>query len=229
MITIITIIFIIVALAVLTLTVELRGSNSDRLEQAWHRDTYSRESAQQNGTLEMKRYGTRRNTEPETGLGENDIAVDLALTFHEGIFGVITTLEYSRLKRSPDGTLMATADTLKLTVPAGVVQNTRLRVNGKGNDSISGATGDIYIYLQMPYEYKGLKRRENNILSTLQLTAEQAEQGGEFSILAVDGKEMTITVPRGIRRNEDVRLVEGGVPVLGQPQKRGLHIVSVDF
>ena len=217
------IIIFLLAVVGLTLSIEMRSRPSDGRNSA--NDDLSPLGSFHN-PIERS---VKRNTEQMATLFDNDIAVDLHLTFQEGIFGVTTCFSHSRLKRTSTETLMPQTETTKLTVPAGVGQGTRLRIVNKGDESVSGATGDLYIYLNMPYEYKGLQRKENDILSTLRLTAEQASQGGEFSILAVDGKEKVVMVPRGTLCREEIRLAGAGIPALGNPKKQGSHIVCVEF
>lgn len=168
-----------------------------------------------------------RSSTQRQGMRAGDVEVTLPIDFHEGIFGTQRTVVFDRLELNSQKTATLGSKSIDVTVPAGVAQGTRLRVAGLGDAKLEGSVGDLYIHLEMPYEYENLTREAGNILSALQLTAAQATQGGQFLITVVDGDAVMLAVPPGTAQNDQLKIKGRGVPVLGNPTVRGDHIVAI--
>ncbi|NJM96194.1 MAG: molecular chaperone DnaJ [Phormidesmis sp. RL_2_1] len=119
-----------------------------------------------------------------------------------------------------------TAKKLKITVPAGVENGTRLRVSGEGDaGKRNGQPGDLYVYLVVNDDLQ-FKRDGINILSELKVSYLQAILGCELDIETVDGK-VAMQVPAGTQPNTVLSLEGRGVPRLGNPVSRGKHLITV--
>ncbi|MEL6776494.1 MAG: molecular chaperone DnaJ [Cyanobacteria bacterium J06597_16] len=115
---------------------------------------------------------------------------------------------------------------LKITVPAGVENGTRLRVSGEGDaGKRSGPAGDLYVYLVVNEDAK-FKRDGINILSDLKVSYLQAILGCELEVETVDGP-VALQVPSGTQPNTVLSLDGRGVPRLGNPVSRGKHLITV--
>ena len=115
---------------------------------------------------------------------------------------------------------------LKITVPAGVENGTRLRVSGEGDaGKRSGPAGDLYVYLVVNEDAK-FKRDGINILSDLKVSYLQAILGCELEVETVDGP-VALQVPSGTQPNTVLSLDGRGVPRLGNPVRRGKHLITV--
>ncbi len=119
-----------------------------------------------------------------------------------------------------------TAKKLKITVPAGVENGTRLRVSGEGDaGKRNGPAGDLYVYLMVNEDLK-FKRDGINILSSLNVSYLQAILGCELNVETVDGK-VAVQVPAGTQPDTVLALEGRGVPRLGNPVSRGKHLITV--
>jgi molecular chaperone DnaJ len=115
---------------------------------------------------------------------------------------------------------------LKITVPAGVDNGTRLRVSGEGDAGQRGGTaGDLYVYLFVEDDAH-FRRDGINILSDLKITYLQAILGAKIEVDTVDGK-MGLDVPAGTQPGTVLTLENHGVPKLGNPVSRGDHLITV--
>ncbi|MEM0979255.1 MAG: molecular chaperone DnaJ [Cyanobacteria bacterium P01_H01_bin.58] len=115
---------------------------------------------------------------------------------------------------------------LKITIPAGVDNGTRLRVSGEGDaGQRSGPAGDLYVYLFVEENAK-FRRDGINILSDLKITYLQAILGANIEVDTVDGK-VAMEIPSGTQPNTVLTLENRGVPKLGNPVSRGDHLISV--
>ncbi|MGL5939865.1 MAG: molecular chaperone DnaJ [Waterburya sp.] len=115
---------------------------------------------------------------------------------------------------------------LKITIPPGVDNGTRLRVSGEGDAGVrSGTPGDLYVYLFVESD-KEFTREGVNIKSEITISYLQAILGCSLNVNTVDGKE-ELTIPAGTQPNTVLTLENKGVPKLGNPVSRGNHLITV--
>ena len=115
---------------------------------------------------------------------------------------------------------------LKITIPPGVDNGTRLRVSGEGDAGIrNGTPGDLYVYLFVESD-KEFTREGINIRSEITVSYLQAILGCNLQVNTVDGKE-ELTIPAGTQPNTVLTLENKGVPKLGNPVSRGNHLITV--
>ncbi|MBX2863075.1 MAG: molecular chaperone DnaJ [Leptolyngbyaceae cyanobacterium MAG.088] len=115
---------------------------------------------------------------------------------------------------------------LKITIPAGVDNGTRLRVSNEGDAGMrSGPPGDLYVYLFVK-EHSQFKRDGINVQSDLKISYLQAILGCELQVETVDGP-LEVQVPAGTQPNTVLTLENHGVPKLGNPVSRGNHLLTI--
>jgi molecular chaperone DnaJ len=115
---------------------------------------------------------------------------------------------------------------LKITVPAGVDNGTRLRVSSEGDAGLRGGpAGDLYVYLFVS-EDGTFKRDGINILSDLKVSYLQAILGCKLQVETVEGP-MEMEIPPGTQPGTVLVLDNKGVPKLGNPVSRGDHLLTV--
>ena len=115
---------------------------------------------------------------------------------------------------------------LKITIPPGVDNGTRLRVSSEGDAGIRGGTpGDLYVYLFVESD-KEFVREGINIKSEIGISYLQAILGCSLKVNTVDGKE-ELVIPPGTQPNTVLTLENKGVPRLGNPVSRGNHLITV--
>ena len=115
---------------------------------------------------------------------------------------------------------------LKITIPAGVDNGTRLRVSGEGDaGQRNGPAGDLYVYLFINEDAE-FRREGINILSEIEVSYLQAILGSRLEINTVDGTEELI-IPPGTQPNTVLTLENRGVPKLGNPVSRGDHLITI--
>ncbi|MCS6815219.1 MAG: molecular chaperone DnaJ [Cyanobacteria bacterium] len=115
---------------------------------------------------------------------------------------------------------------LKINIPAGVDNGTRLRVSGEGDaGQRGGSPGDLYVYLFVN-EDPEFQRDGTNILSEVKISYLQAILGCRLDVATVDGLA-ELTIPPGTQPNTVLMLEGRGVPRLGNPVSRGDHLITV--
>ncbi|MCT7981150.1 molecular chaperone DnaJ [Laspinema olomoucense] len=115
---------------------------------------------------------------------------------------------------------------LKINVPPGVDNGTRLRVSAEGDAGARGGpSGDLYVYLFVNEDAE-FQRDNINILSEIKISYLQAILGCRLDVNTVDGTT-ELTIPAGTQPNTVIKLDGKGVPKLGNPAVRGDHLISV--
>ncbi|NEP02687.1 MAG: molecular chaperone DnaJ [Symploca sp. SIO2E9] len=115
---------------------------------------------------------------------------------------------------------------LKITIPAGVDNGTRLRVSKEGDAGVrTGSPGDLYVYLFVE-EDDNFERDGINILSEITISYLQAILGCRLEVDTVDGP-VELTIPPGTQPNTVLTLENHGVPKLGNPVSRGEHLITI--
>ncbi len=100
---------------------------------------------------------------------------------------------------------------IRVTIPAGVDNGTRLRVSNEGEGGFRGGPpGDLYVEIRVreepPYERHG-----QDILAPLKISYIQALLGGQTEAETLDGPKI-VDIPKGCAPGSLVRLTGLGVP-----------------
>lgn len=115
---------------------------------------------------------------------------------------------------------------LEISIPAGVDNGTRLRVSKEGDAGLRGGVpGDLYVYLFIEEDAE-FRREGISVLSELKISYLQAILGSNLEVNTVDGPQ-ELTIPPGIQPGTVLTLEEHGVPILGNPVKRGDHLITI--
>lgn len=115
---------------------------------------------------------------------------------------------------------------LRVTIPPGVDDGTRLRLTGEGQAGGNGGPpGDLFVVVQLK-EHPVFERRGNDLHCTVPVNVAQAALGTEVDVLTFDGLER-VKVPEGTQSGDHVRLRGKGVPYLNA-SGRGEIVVSID-
>ncbi|MBD2464989.1 molecular chaperone DnaJ [Oscillatoria sp. FACHB-1407] len=118
------------------------------------------------------------------------------------------------------------AKKLKITIPAGVDNGTRLRVSSEGDAGMRGGpSGDLYVYLFVNEDAE-FQRDGINILSQVKISYLQAILGSKLEVNTVDGP-LEVTIAPGTQPGTVITLENRGVPRLGNPVSRGNHLITV--
>ncbi|HLT18542.1 MAG TPA: molecular chaperone DnaJ [Thermomicrobiales bacterium] len=113
---------------------------------------------------------------------------------------------------------------IEVTVPAGVDENSTLRITGQGEQVVDGVPGNLLVTLRIAPHPK-LQRSGRNILYDLPINVAQATLGAEIEVPTVDGPVM-LTIPPGTQPMQQFRLRGKGVPDM-RGRGRGDQLVTV--
>ncbi len=112
---------------------------------------------------------------------------------------------------------------LKINVPAGVDNGTRLRLAQEGRPgAYGGPPGDLYVVVQVR-EHPIFERSENDLHCTIPINVAQAALGAEIEIPTLEGPE-SLKIPEATQSGAQFRLRNRGVPHLDGRGRGDLYI-----
>jgi len=102
---------------------------------------------------------------------------------------------------------------VRVEIPAGVQDGTRIRVTGRGNEGLRGGpAGDLHVIIRLePHEF--FQRIDNDVLFELPVSYSQAALGAKVEVPTLRGRA-TMTVPAGTQSGEILRMRGQGFPSL---------------
>jgi DnaJ-class molecular chaperone len=149
-----------------------------------------------------------------------DTEYDFDLTFHQALQGT----EVELTLRKGRGT-----ERVKVTIPAGSSDGTRIRVIGKGSPGkCGGPAGDLYIRTHLK-EHPYFKRVVNDVYLSVPVTIKEAALGATIEVPTIDGQTTKIKIAPGTQSRTKLRLKGKGVPkVFGTGDGRGHQYIEIE-
>lgn len=117
-------------------------------------------------------------------------------------------------------------DKFSVNIPAGIYDGAELRLSEKGDAGVfGGPAGDLYLRIQITPDKK-FWRREDNLVTTLNLTYPQLVLGCQVEIESIDGSKETIKIPKGTQVGKEILLPGKGFALLRGRGRGNLIIVT---
>ena len=114
--------------------------------------------------------------------------------------------------------------TLQVSIPAGVEDGTRIRLQGEGEAGGAGApAGDLYVHVAVR-AHELFQREGANLLIRLPLPMTRAALGGEVEVPVIDGSRAKMKIPAGTQTGDQFRLKGKGFSVLRSTQRGDLYV-----
>ncbi|MCL7969812.1 MAG: J domain-containing protein, partial [marine benthic group bacterium] len=116
----------------------------------------------------------------------------------------------------PDGQVERHTKTLDVTVPAGSIDGTRIRLKGQGGAGTDGApAGDLFLRVHVRpdprFELDG-----RNLKTYLDITPWESALGAKVPLKLMDGKTASLNIHPGARSGSQLRLKGHGMPARGR-------------
>lgn len=136
-----------------------------------------------------------------------DVESDADVTLAEAYQGATRILSLTE----PDGSTRR----LEVKIPPGVDEGSRIRIAGQGPQG-----GDLYLRVHMAPDSR-FTREGTTLRTRVDVPLATAILGGEVQVPTPDGRRLMLRIPEGTQNGRSFRLRGQGMPVLGQPDKRG--------
>jgi curved DNA-binding protein len=137
-----------------------------------------------------------------------DIEADILISLEDALHGSQRTLT---LRRPPSGDGLARTETIKVKIPAGLLQGQRIRLAGKGGPGIGGAPpGDIYLEVRFA-SHPDFTVEGSDLHYDLDLAPWEAVLGTQVKVPTLDG-HTTLKVAPHTETGTHLRLKGKGLP-----------------
>lgn len=114
--------------------------------------------------------------------------------------------------------------TLKVNIPAGVEDGTRIRLSGEGEAGARGGpAGDLYVFLSVR-RHQLFEREGADVHCRVPISMVQATLGGSIEVPTLDGKMARINIPSGAQGGHQFRLRGKGMPIMRSSQRGDMYI-----
>ncbi len=114
--------------------------------------------------------------------------------------------------------------TLKIKIPAGVEDGTRMRLTGEGEAGLRGGeNGDLYIFITVK-PHKLYAREGANLYASVPLSMCCAALGGTVTIPSIDGEPLEIKVEAGTQSNRQSKIRGEGMTIIRSKQRGDLFV-----
>ena len=142
--------------------------------------------------------------------GEDHVAkiqIDLESAFRGGT----QTIELKAPQMSDDGRVVVKPRTLRVTIPAGVIEGQRIRLAGQGSAGLGGGpTGDLYLEIGFrPHRLFQVEGRD--VTLTLPVAPWEAALGATIQTPTLAGP-VDLRIPAGAKSGQRLRLKGRGLP-----------------
>ncbi|OZC04118.1 DnaJ C-terminal domain-containing protein [Rubricoccus marinus] len=132
------------------------------------------------------------------GTGGRDIDASMTLSFGEALEG------------GPSKITVPGGETLRITIPEGVRNGTKIRLKGRGDAGPSGARGDLYITFEVE-ESPRFARERDDLRVTESVSAVDAMLGTARQIETPYGQKVNVKIPAGTQPGASFRVRGQGV------------------
>lgn len=113
---------------------------------------------------------------------------------------------------------------LSVNIPAGVEENTRIRLSGEGEAGFRGGpSGDLYIFFSIK-PHRIFRRDGANIFCKVPLKFTTAALGGAIEVPTIEGSRVKVNIPAGTQSGHQFRLRGKGMPVLRSSARGDMYI-----
>ncbi|MGE4293507.1 MAG: molecular chaperone DnaJ [Desulfovibrio sp.] len=120
------------------------------------------------------------------------------------------------------GVMRVTKD-LKVRIPAGVDDGSRLRLRGEGEPGVNGGpSGDLFVDIRVEPD-KVFRRQGRDLVVSQEISFVQAALGDKISVPTLE-EPVTVDVPKGAQGGEVFRIKGFGLPHLGSSHKGDLLV-----
>lgn len=154
--------------------------------------------------------GRRRG--PPSAIPGRDAEAELQVGLRDAVLGAERELHVDDKK-------------LRVKIPAGVTDGSRIRLTGQGGDGANGGpAGDLYLVVRLA-PHPGLRREGRDLYLDLPLTIPEAAAGAEVVLPTFEGP-VQLKIPPGTQSGRQLRLRGKGLPDLKGGPRGDLYAVA---
>lgn len=151
----------------------------------------------------------------EAPIKGSDLVYELPLTIQEVVLGASKQVSFQHGPQS---------ENLTVKIPKGLISGKKLRISGKGEiGPYGGPAGDLYIKAKILDDpIFNVKGHDLYITRSIKLT--EAALGVTLAIPTIDGKELSLKIPAGVKHKTQMRLAGNGIPFMNEEIRGDLYV-----
>lgn len=144
-----------------------------------------------------------------SGFRGQDIEIEMPVFLEETVAEASKPIEYE-LPRFEQGQTVGTRKSLKVTIPAGVVDGQRIRLRGQGVPGQGDApAGDLYLHIRLvPHPIFDVEG--HNLMVTVPIAPWEAALGAKVTVPTLEGK-INLTIAPGSQSGQKLRVKGKGL------------------
>jgi len=144
-----------------------------------------------------------------------DLVYELPVTLEEVFHGATKMVSYRRGNQ---------VERVSVKVPPGIATGKKLRLAGKGEPGAPGApAGDLFIRVRV-LDHPQLRRDGDDLEMTRDVPFSQAALGASLEVTTLEGKTLTVRVPKGTQNGARLRLRGQGLPHFHGAERGDLYV-----
>ncbi len=114
--------------------------------------------------------------------------------------------------------------TIKIKIPAGIENDTRMRVEGGGEAGIRGGeNGDLYVFISVK-GHKLYERDGANLYTRIPISMCCAALGGKVEIPSIDGSKIDLNIDAGAQSDQVVKVKGQGMTMIRSERRGDLFV-----
>lgn len=119
---------------------------------------------------------------------------------------------------------VAQEKTLKIKIPAGVEDETRMRISGEGEAGLRGGpNGDLYVFISVK-KHKLYSREGGNLYASVPISMTCAALGGKIEIPSIDGEKIELNIEPGTQNDQVAKIKGQGMTMLRSTRRGDLFV-----
>ena len=107
--------------------------------------------------------------------------------------------------------LIKEEEIIEVPIPKGIHQGIQLKISGKGNEVVGGASGDLLVVVEEK-EHESFKREGINLHYNLVISIDEAILGTSKEIKTLEDKAIRVPIDAGIQSGKILRIKGKGLP-----------------
>ncbi|MFB6098887.1 MAG: DnaJ C-terminal domain-containing protein [Salinibacter sp.] len=147
---------------------------------------------------QQRRQQQRQQQQRQHHQGGQDIETTLKLSFRQALEGGRRKVE------------LPTGESIRLKIPKGVKDGTKIRLKGRGQRGPRGQRGDLYVTFEVG-DHPRFDRKGDDIHLTEEIDMFKAVFGTDVQVPTPYGQHLKLSVPAGTQPGEKLRLKGQGV------------------
>ncbi len=157
--------------------------------------------------------GRQQQAAPVKG---SDLEYEISLTLSDIATGTSKNLSF----QNPSGG----TETITVKIPKGMITGKKLRIAGRGQPSpYGGPAGDLYIKSKI-IDDPNFKLKDFDLYLNREIKLTDALLGTQIQVPTLNGKQLSLKIPPGIKHKSKMRLAGNGIPHMKGSGKGDLYV-----